>query len=118
MKHQNNDNEPQIPHCCTILGEGELFQAEWSVWSEWTSCNSGCGGGLQWRRRYCIATVDQLCGNSTNRDTDEQERQCNEELCPWNVTSSGKKSKEIQWQHQHQNWVGQGGGGQENRGKM
>ncbi|XP_069128273.1 SCO-spondin-like isoform X2 [Argopecten irradians] len=59
-------------HNCPVDGE-------WDLWSNWTSCNVSCGGGMTWRTRDC---VEPLYGgapcNGTNMETDD----CNIHECP------------------------------------
>ncbi|XP_072026443.1 adhesion G protein-coupled receptor B3-like [Amphiura filiformis] len=67
-----------------IQGEQE-FVSSWTEWSSWTSCNAGCEGGEEKRRRYCIASKDQLCDDKPWRTKEMQEQGCNWGTCPWNA---------------------------------
>ena len=46
------------------LLEPHIISGEWSSWSDWSSCNRTCGGGVRERRRECNDPAP-ACGGSS-----------------------------------------------------
>merc|ERR1711981_837435 len=53
----------------------------WSIWGSWSSCTRSCGGGRSERSRSCT-------GGATCSGVGVEERLCNSNTCPVEVTWS------------------------------
>ena len=76
-------------HLCKICN---IVDKEWSQWSEWSgrsqsyrpdpsnsrNCTEECGGGEQFRKRYCYSV------NNTCEGLDFESQPCNTQACPRN----------------------------------
>ncbi|XP_033738097.1 SCO-spondin-like isoform X2 [Pecten maximus] len=51
----------------------------WELWSNWTSCNVSCGGGMTWRTRDC---AEPLYGGAPCNGTNMEVEDCNTHECP------------------------------------
>ena len=58
-----------------------LVDGGFSVWTDWDTCTSTCGGGTQARTRDCSSPTPAHGGANCSGDTSESQS-CNEELCP------------------------------------
>ena len=67
----------------TIFGEiNEIsIGIQLSLWSEWSTCSTFCGGGEMTRSRSCLTG----CESSTDDLT--QTQNCNDQQCPGNTIS-------------------------------
>ena len=56
----------------------------WGDWSEWSVCNSDCGGGNQRRTRVCDSPAPEFGGDECTVDgsSDSEMQSCNENPCP------------------------------------
>nr|XP_024214409.1 hemicentin-1-like isoform X2 [Halyomorpha halys] len=63
---------------------------EWGQWSEWTECNSSCGGGVQTRTRECLGDKNEITNeyiqfkNSSCSGPNSENKPCNLHTCPIN----------------------------------
>lgn len=68
----------QLPLWSAVLLFTEI--KEWNEWSNWTSCNEPCGGGLQNRSRSCQNPVkDYVLGNCIGDSIETND--CNTHKC-------------------------------------
>ncbi|KAJ8305885.1 hypothetical protein KUTeg_016430 [Tegillarca granosa] len=59
-------------HFCPVDGY-------WEAWSNWTTCNVSCGGGMQWRNRLC---EEPKYGGANCTGDDLELTACNTHECP------------------------------------
>ncbi|XP_069121729.1 LOW QUALITY PROTEIN: sushi, von Willebrand factor type A, EGF and pentraxin domain-containing protein 1-like [Argopecten irradians] len=75
-------------YTCQCVGDykGEFCEeitvhGQWTVWSDWSTCNASCNTGQQMRIRTCSSPPPGPDGNDCSGD-DQEIRQCNSEQCP------------------------------------
>lgn len=62
-----------------------VINGGYTKFSNWTSCNATCGGGVQSRSRNCTNPVPSNGGLNCTGPAEEIVR-CNVHLCPGNAT--------------------------------
>ncbi|XP_055944138.1 semaphorin-5B-like [Argiope bruennichi] len=74
----------------------------WSVWSPWSYCSASCGGGVQYRERFCDSPKPAGSGADCHGPA-RVDRPCNIESCsdfegwePWSVWSLCDENQEQQ----------------------
>ena len=76
LKKKDNDNKILQDKLATL--ETHSISGDWSSWSEWSSCNGTCGGGVRERRRQCDNPAPACGGNTC---PGEEGGQSDEILC-------------------------------------
>nr|XP_026691063.1 apolipoprotein(a)-like isoform X2 [Ciona intestinalis] len=83
-----NPNRSSVPWCFSALtNRSETCNvsicntaATWSDWAPWSACSKSCGGGLQFKSKYCVAGT---WGQGNCKGPFLSARQCNGHICDY-----------------------------------
>ena len=73
------DFHTDLPKCGYYRTSLLAVAAKFSDWSDWSECNSTCGGGIRRRERTC---EESTSGATSCRGESEERNDCNQLPCP------------------------------------
>ncbi|EDV29089.1 uncharacterized protein TRIADDRAFT_52613 [Trichoplax adhaerens] len=68
---------------CSEKSSATSSLGKWSAYSDFSACSRSCGGGIQYRQRFCVSPSGDAICNGKNKDF----RICNIQSCPSNAKS-------------------------------